>query len=290
MRHCRGMEVAIAAERIVILTDRIGPHEAEGRAWAKRVEAFGALARMTGFLARPKDEEFEVAYREKRLQPFWRIASAARSVYERSRSYPILLAPEVKKVVVDGQERPIGDHRIVLVGYESCEEETHREVFVDGLTGAENAALAAYLEHDPIEADAAQLASLAEQQVVVVPPNVKASGLVRDAVAKAIGKIDADKILEERVDLQAVDLCYRPVYAFRYRRLGKEAVVEVDGLTGEVSTTGSTFEQHLGKILEPRFLLDIGAEAANIFIPGATVAKLAIVKSLELTRKGAKPS
>ena len=88
--------------------------------------------------------------------------------------------------------------------------------------------------------------------MVVVPPTVKASGLVRDAVAKAIGKIDADKILEERVELEAVDLCYRPVYAFRYRRMGKEAVVEVDGLTGEVSTTGSTFEEHLGKILEPQ--------------------------------------
>src|SRR6185437_4720638 len=200
------------------------------------------------------------------------------------------MSPEVKKVSIDGQERPIGDHRIVLVGYESCEEERRREVLIDGLTGVENAALAAYLEHEPVEADAAQLATLAEQQVVVVPPVVKASGLVRDAVAKAIGKIDADKILEERVDLEAVDLCYRPVYAFRYRRLGKEAVVEVDGLTGDVSVTGSTFEQHLGKILEPRFLLDIGAEAANIFIPGATVAKLAIVKSLELTRKGAKPS
>lgn len=161
-------------------------------------------------------------------------------------------------------------------------------MYVDGLTGAENEALEALLEFDPVEADAAHLASLAEENVVVVPPTVKASGLVRDAVAKAIGKIDADKILEERVELQAVDLCYRPVYAFRYRRMGKEAVVEVDGLTGEVSTTGSTFEEHLGKILEPRFLLDIGAEAANIFIPGATVAKLAIVKSLELHRKGAK--
>lgn len=282
------MEVAIATERILVLTDRIGPHEAEGRAWAKRTEGFGTLARMSGLLARPKDEEFEVAYREKRLQPFWRIASTARSVYERARSYPILLAPEVKKVVVDGQERPIGDHRIVLVGQESCEEETHREVLVDGLTGAEMPTLAAYLEFDPVEADAAQLASLAEQRVAVVPPSVKASGLVRDAVAKAIGKIDADKILEERVELEAVDLCYRPIYAFRYRRQGKEAVVEVDGLTGEVSTTGSTFEQHLGKILEPKFLLDIGAEAANIFIPGATVAKLALVKSLELRRQGAK--
>src|SRR5580658_6431143 len=282
------MEVAIADERILVFPDQIGPHEAEGRAWAKRIEAFGTFARMSGLLARPKDDEFEVVYREKRLQPFWRIASTAIAVYERARSYPILLAPEVTHVSIDGQERPIGDHRIVIVGQESCEEESRREMLVDALTGAESAALTAYLAFTVDEADAAALASLAEQQVVIVPPTVKASGLVRDAVVKAIGKIDADRILQERVDLEVVDLYYRPVYAFRYRRQGKEAVVEVDGLTGDVSTAGSTFEQHLGKILEPKFLLDIGAEAANIFIPGATVAKLAIVKGLELHRKGVK--
>jgi len=284
------MEVAIAEERILVLADRVGAEVAEAKAWGKRVEAFGTLARMSGLLARPKDEEFEVIYREKRLQPFWRIASRAVSRYERDRAYSINLAPEVKRVVIDGQERPVDGHKTTVAGRESCEEESHRQVLVDGLSGAEVLGLAVYLDFAADEADAAQLARLAEQNTVVVPPQVKASGLVRDAVAKAIGKIDADLILEETVELQAVDLYYRPVYAFRYRRAGKEAVVEVDALTGEASIAGTTFEQHLGKIMEPKFLLDIGAEAANLFIPGATVAKLAIVKGLELhgKRKAAK--
>lgn len=279
------MEVAIAEERILVFSDRVGAEVAEAKAWAKRVDAFGTLARMSGLLARPKDEEFEVVYREKRLQPFWRIASRAISKYERSRQYAIILAPEVKRVVIDGQERTVEGHRTTVTGHESCEEESRRQVLVDGLTGAETLALSAYLDFDAVEADAALLATLAANNTVVVPPQVKASGLVRDAVAKAIGKIDADRILEERVELEAVDLYYRPVYAFRYRRAGKEAVVEVDGLTGEANLTGTTFEQHLGKILEPRFLLDISAEAANLFIPGATVAKIAIVKGLELHGK-----
>ncbi len=284
------MDVAIAEERILVFADRVGAEVAEAKAWGKRVEAFGTLARMSGLLARPKDEEFEVIYREKRLQPFWRIASRAVSKYERDRAYSINLAPEVKRVVIDGQERPIDGHKTTVAGRESCEEESHRQVLVDGLSGAEVLGLAVYLDFAADEADAAQLARLAEQNTVVVPPQVKASGLVRDAVAKAIGKIDADQILEETVELQAVDLYYRPVYAFRYRRAGKEAVVEVDALTGEASIAGTTFEQHLGKIMEPKFLLDIGAEAANLFIPGATVAKLAIVKGLELhgKRKAAK--
>jgi hypothetical protein len=120
---------------------------------------------------------------------------------------------------------------------------------------------------------------------VIVPPTVRASGLIRDAVAKAIGKIDADKVLRELVRLEAVELYYRPIHAFRYRRANKEAVVEVDGLTGEVKTGGATFEQHLGKVLEPKFLLELGSEAANIFIPGANVARIAIVKGLELREK-----
>jgi hypothetical protein len=281
----RRMEVEIAEERILVLSDRIGAEVAQSKAWARRVEAFGALARMSGLLARPKDEDFEITYREKRLQPFWRIASRATSKYERTRSYTIQLAAEVTRVVIEGQARPIAGRRTTVAGLESCEEESRRLTLVDGLSGAENPALAAYLEFPAEAADAAMLARLAGENTVVVPPTVKASGLVREAVAKAIGKIEADRILEERVELEAVDLCYRPVYAFRFRRSGKEAVVEVDGLTGEATAAGSTFEQHLGKILEPKFLLDIGAEAANLFIPGATVAKLAIVKGLELHEK-----
>ncbi|HZZ87396.1 MAG TPA: hypothetical protein VFE13_03585 [Caulobacteraceae bacterium] len=279
------MEVEIAEERILVLADQVGAEVAESKAWARRVEAFGALARMSGLLARPKDEEFEIVYREKRLQPFWRIASRATSKYERARTYQIHLAAEVKQVVIEGQARPIEGRHAAVTGLESCEEESRRLVLVDGLSGAQDAAMAAYVDFPAAEADASMLARLAGENTVVVPPTVKASGLVREAVAKAIGKIEADRILEEKVELEAVDLYYRPVYAFRFRRGGKEAVVEVDALTGAATAFGSTFEQHLGKILEPKFLLDIGAEAANLFIPGATVAKLAIVKGLELHEK-----
>ena len=122
---------------------------------------------------------------------------------------------------------------------------------------------------------------------MLVPPQTRASMLVRDALSQAIGKIDADKVLEETVRLEAVDLYYRPVYAFRYKRQGKEAVVEFDALTGAIKAVGgSTFEQHLGKVMDPKFLLDVSAEAANLFIPGATVAKIVLVKGMEMRNKG----
>jgi hypothetical protein len=101
------------------------------------------------------------------------------------------------------------------------------------------------------------------------------------AIAEERILVIADRIGPEEAEARA--------WARRIEAFG--ALARVTGLLARtLSITGSTFEQHLGKILEPKFLLDIGAEAANIFIPGATVAKLAIVKSLELHRhhKGAK--
>lgn len=279
------MNVELADERILVLADRFSMEHAEGRAWTKRIDAFGALARMAGFLKQPKDEEFEIVYRERRLQPFWRIAVSSLQAYERRREYTINVAPEVQSVVLGGETRAIAGSKFQVAGVEHCREESRKEVFFDGLNKVQNPLLAEYLRHPAAEASADMLAALANEGTIVVPSDAKASTLVRDVVASAIGRIEADKVTEETVRLEAIELYYRPVYAFRFKWQGKEAVVEFDALSGEAKTGGSTFEQHFGKLLEPGFLLDVGAEAANLFIPGANLAKFAIVKGIELAKR-----
>ena len=282
------MQVELAEERIFRIADRFSLEHAEGRAWAKRLEAFGALARVTGLFSQPKDDEFAVIYRERRLQPFWRIAVSTATAYKRRRSYTVAVAPEVRQVDLDGKAFDAADGRFLLEGLESCREEARREVFVDGLSKQPTPTLAAYLQHDAVETDAEALAKATADGMVVVPPQAKASMVVRDVVAAAIGKIDADTVTEELVRVEAVDLYYRPIHAFRYRRADKEAVVEFDAVTGEARVGGDTFEQYLGKALEPRFLLDVGAETLNFVVPGANLAKLIIVKGMEM--KGMRPS
>lgn len=279
------MNVELADERILVLADRFSMEHAEGRAWTKRIEAFGTLARMTGFLKQPKDDEFEIVYRERRLQPFWRIAVSSVQAYERRREYTVNVAPEVQSVVLGGETRSVTGNKFQIAGVEHCREESRKEVFFDGLNKAQNPLLAEYLRHPAAEASSEMLAALANEGTIVVPSEAKASTLVRDVVASAIGRIDADTVTEETVRLEAIELYYRPVYAFRFKWQGKEAVVEFDALSGEARTGGSTFEQHLGKLLEPQFLLDVGAEAANLFIPGANLAKFAIVKGIELAKR-----
>ena len=270
------MQVELADERILVLTDRFNLDHAEGRAWAKRAEAFGTVARLGGLLNRAGAEDYECVYRERRLQPFWRVHTRSIAVYERMRTFSVPVAPEVRAVAIAGEYKPVERRAFQIDGLESCREETERESLFDGLTRGENPALAAYLSFQISPADAEVLARAAQAGTVVVPPNSKSSALVREAVSAAIGRIEADRVLEERLIVDAVDLFYRPVYAFRYSHAGKEAVIEFDGLTGETRTGGTTFEPYLGKVLEPRFLLDAGVEAVNMFLPGTQLARIVV--------------
>ncbi|MCA0308208.1 MAG: hypothetical protein LCH87_12815 [Actinobacteria bacterium] len=270
------MDVEIAEERIVVLTDRFSLDHAEGRAWSRRADAFGTVAKLGGLLNRAASEDYECVYRERRLQPFWRLHAVAVAEYERARSYTVAVAPSVRSVELLGQTVAAEQGRLRLTGVESCRDETTREYLFDGLSRAENPALAAYLQFPGAALDAEALGEAARNGTVVVPPENKASMLVREVVSSAIGKIDADRVLEERVSVDVVDLVYRPVYAFRYRHGGKEAVMEFDGLTGEIRPDGATFEQYLGKVLDPRFLLDVGVEAVNIFVPGTQLVRIVV--------------
>jgi len=275
------MNVDLAEERVLFHPDRFNMDHAEGRAWSQRMEAFGTLAKLSGFLNKPKDEDFELVYRERRYQPYWRIVASAIYVYERARTYEVPVAPEVKSVSIDGKDHAVATSRFSLSGIESCREEHRTEALFDGVSKALDSSLHQYLKFDAQVVAPDEVGTFAPEGVILVPPQAKASVLLRDVLVGVIKSVEADKVLEESVRVESIDLYYRPVYAFRYRWQGKEAVIEFDALTGEAKPGGATFEQYLGKVLEPKFLLDVGVETANIFFPGATLAKLVVQKGVE---------
>jgi hypothetical protein len=279
------MNVELAEERVLVLPDPSTMEGAQARAWAKRVDAFGALARMSGLLGKPKDEEFELVYKERRLQPFWRLTAMATYAYERTRSYTVKVAPEVQSVALGPETKPVSAGAFAISGLESCREESRKEFFYDGLSKAALADMSVYVKFGGEVATSDELNEIAKTGTIVVPPEAKSSMIIREVVAAMLSKIDADRVLEETVRIESVDLYYRPVYAFRYRRQGKEAVVEYDALTGIARPGGETFETYLGKIMEPKFLFDVTVETANIFFPGATLARVIVNKSLEFKKR-----
>ena len=278
------MNVELADERFLILTDRFSMDHAEGRASTKRIDAFGTLAKVTGFLSRPKEEDFELVYRERRLQPFWRLSCAADYLYERTRRYAVKVPAAVETVAAYGQTLSAVSGEITFEGLETCREAVRKEVLYDALTRQPDPLLSKYLQFEGVTVTPEGLAAAAGEGTIVVPPEAKAPELIRDALSGVITRIEADRVLEEQIRVDAVELYYRPIYAFRYRWQGKEAIVEFDGLTGEVKAGGATFEAYLGKVMDPAFLIDAGVEAATLFIPGARLAEIIVTKGIAIAK------
>ena len=121
----------------------------------------------------------------------------------------------------------------------------------------------------------------------MVPPQARVSAVVREVLSQVMKVIQSDHISQEDVRISLVDLYYRPVYAFVYTWLSKEkeAIVEVDGLTGEVSYGHKTFKEYVGKALDQQFLFDIGTDAVDLLVPGGGIAVKLAKKYIERKKK-----
>ncbi|HQE92968.1 MAG TPA: hypothetical protein PLH19_09055 [Anaerolineae bacterium] len=285
------MEVNLADERAFILQAQLSVDQAEGRAWGHKVDAFGTVAKMGSLLQRPKDDDFKLLYKEQRYEPFWHVVCDARYIYERCGDYPLAFNdPAVRSVTIDAVEYQVSNGKIVLTGLEHCREELHANVFCDGLTSTRNPALADYIQYAAVEIAGDDLDDFSASDAVVVPPAARASAIVHEVLIEMIKSVKAERILEDCIDVAQIDLYYRPVYAFQYRWLSKkkETIVEYDGLTGQWQVGGKTFQQYIGKILDPDFLFDVGVETVDLLVPGGGLAIKLAKKSLDVAY-GSKP-
>ncbi len=268
------MDIRVADQRILLFADQVSAEDAKQLSWEKKTSAFDAISKVTSFLSRPKDDDFELLYSEHRYQPFWHVIAKARYVYDRTAQYQI--APngsEVKSVTLEKTDYVVTNGHLHVSVMEHCSQDEQDEVYVDGVTGKNNPDLASYLSLSPKVATE-KLEKLIAKGSIVVPPQARVSAIMRDALSKMIKGIQADKILEEQVEVQCVDLYYHPVYAFQYKwkSKNKTAIVEIDGVTGAVGSGNRTFNEYLGKVLDKDFLFDLGADAAGMLIPGGNIA------------------
>ncbi len=146
--------------------------------------------------------------------------------------------------------------------------------------------LSQYLKYPANEVPPDHLEELGKQGAIVLPVQARASAVVRDVLLGVLKSIQADTILEDSVEIANVDLYYRPVYAFQYRWRSKEkeAIVEYDAVTSELRTDGKTFQQYVGKLLDPEFLFDVGADTIDLLVPGGGLAVKLARKGIDVAR------
>lgn len=281
------MQIEVAAQRILLLKDRLSPQQAKDIAWQKKLGAFDAFSKVTSFLSKPKDEDFSLTYSEHRYEPFWHVISTALYEYTRTTNYQVAAGgKEVKTVTIHDTKYDALNGHIHVPVLEYCLQEERDERILDGITGKDAPSLRQYLTMAPMEV-AGQLKDEVDADAILIPPQARISAIMRDSLSKMITGIQADTILREEVQVSRIDLYYRPVYAFKYAWTSKqkEAIIEVDGLTGEFRAGTRVFAEYLGKVLDQTFLFDIGAEAVGIFVPGGGIAIKAAKKYIDTRAK-----
>ncbi len=279
------MELTVADQRVLMFSNQLSWEEAEEKAWDKKVDSFGTLNKLGSFLSKPREDDFELVYKEHRFEPFWHVIARAHYVYDRNTEYEVKTAgPEVNSANCFKTEFEVKNGHIHIPVLEHCSQEEVDEVLIDGVNGKNEPGLKRYLSLSPKQVK--NIEKMVSKESIMIPPQTRISAIMRDSLAKMIKGIQADAILEESVKVECVDLYYHPVYAFKYKWLskGKEGIVEVDGLTGEVRPGERVFSEYLGKILDQNFLFDLGADAAGMLIPGGSIAVKITKKYLD-TRK-----
>ena len=274
------MDITLAEQHIFRLEDRVTADEARQRAMDRRTGAFGGG--LESLFSRPKADDIELVDSQRRLEPFWHVGCRALYVYDRAHDYTVAASgPAVREVTVLGQDYPISEpgRAFVIPSVEHCREDFTQHLFVDGVSGSPATDGPALITGSRQEV--ADLVGLESENTIVVPPEQRASFVVRQLLTEMLKPVQADTVTEESITFEQIDLYYRPWWAFEFhwKTKDKRAVLELDAISGQERHSQALMPR-LGRMVSRDSLFDIGADTVGLLVPGGGImvkaAKIAI--------------
>lgn len=263
-----------AATRILLFEEVYPARAAQEQAEKSKLDAFGTLARLNP-LNRPKHDTVLLSKWELRYEPFWHVAARREVDFTHEANYSVQISnPHAQRVEVAGRSfeiiAPGSKPRIELPMQEICHRKIETQLYQDGLKRqVKPATLQKYVEkYKAVEQE--QLG-----QEGAIEPKLSSAAAMQIALSQlATEAIDASALHEERYTFEKLFLYYRPVFAFEYawNSNGKVGVIEIDGLTGDVVSSGEWFRDKIDRVMTRDMLFDLGAEVASAAIPAGGIA------------------
>lgn len=281
------MDISLAEEHAYYFIPQISLDDARDRVEKKKTNL---VAGMFGTLiSRPNPAEIQIVSVENRLEPYWMVTATSHTAYDRQQVYTIpIKGDEVREVTVLGQKLRLNSAKtpsFTLNGVEHCVEEHGLTHFFDGISG-QKYDLNRFQRFTKTEIT--DLEHFAPEGVIVVPAQMKATAIIRQVLSEVIKPVSTAQIIhEERVDIEALELNFRPVYAFEYEwaSKGKRVVVEFDALLGDSHTGGRTWRDDIKGILTRDLFFDVTADAASMLVPGGGIAVKLVKAVVDRSRK-----
>lgn len=267
------MEISLAEEHAYSYVPQISLEIARDRIEKKKTSL---VAGMFGTLiSRPSPTDIQEISVENRLEPHWLVSLTALTAYDRQQVYSIpIRGEEVREVTLLGQKLIVGSKNnpsLTLNAIEHCVDEKRVTRYFDGLSG-QPTDFSRYQSFAKTEVT--DLATFAPSGMLVVPPQMRATAIVRQVLGEVIQPVKAQIIHEERVDIEAIELNFRPVYAFEYEwaSKGKRVIVEFDALLGDFRSGGKKWSDQIKGILTRDLFFDVTADAVGMIVPGGSIA------------------
>lgn len=268
------MDISLAEEHAYYFVPEISLDAAREKVEKKKTSL---VAGMFGTLiSRPSSAEIQIISVENRLEPFWMVTASSHTAYDRQQVYTIpIKGDEVRDVTVFGQKIRINaksNPSFTLNGVEHCVEEHQITRFFDGLSG-QKADMSRYQAFTKTEVT--DLEHFAPDGMLAIPPQMRATAIIRQVLGEVIQPVTKAQIIhEERVDIEALELNFRPVYAFEYEwaSKGKRVVVEFDALLGDARSGGRKWNDQIRGILTRDLFFDVTADAVGMLVPGGGIA------------------
>ena len=254
-------------EKICVFDDVYNETSARAQADHEKAGAFGMLAKLK-LWDRPKDADIALATTEKRYEPFWLAKATRRTLYKRKTVYKVRIEhSHANAVELLGQKLNVGPSReLSLAGLEDCERVVGLSEYFDGLhRQTSEKVLVDFAGNFTFR----ELTDSSEPHFIA--PTVTAASVLQQVKSKLSTPIEADQIESDEIDIQALNLMFRPVYAFQFKWKDKQGVLEIDGLTGRVNKEGSMLGNAVRKLGSRDALFDLGADFAGMVLPGGTI-------------------
>ena len=268
------MEISLAEERAYYFVPQISLEVARDRIEKKKTTLVAGM--FGNLLSRPNPSDIQVVSEEHRLEPYWVVTVAGRTAYDRQQLYTIpIKGEEVHEVTVLGQKLTVsskGTPSLTLSGTEHCVEERRLTRFFDGLSGEKED----FSRFQSFTKSAiTDIGEFAPDGMLVVPPQMRATAIIRQVLTEVIQPVTKAQVIhEERVDVEAIELNFRPVYALEYEwaSKGKRVVVEFDALLGEMHSGGKQWSDQIKGIITRDLFFDVTADAVGMLVPGGSIA------------------
>ncbi|MFT3718878.1 hypothetical protein [Pseudorhodoferax sp.] len=263
----------------IFVFDEVYPFRAaQEQAEKKKLSAFGLLAKIN-LRRRPTPDTVQLTKEELRYEPFWHITATRSIDYCSQATYQVPVHNAyAQQLQIEGLRFDVARQkdkaRIEFVAVEQCHRKISYDEYLDGMQrGVAPSVLAGYVkrykftEHEEYENPALLKPAL---------PLQAATDLAMARLSSEV--VTAHEVMRNDFEFERRHLYARPVFAFEYRwgPADKTGVIEVDGLTGEVVESGHWFDEKITQRFTRERLIDLGADAANLALPGSGIVIKAI--------------